>query len=83
MNEDKIKLTDKNVETILISCLFGKNEDTNNAIKVEGIVNNFGFNPDELKNHEEEIYLWWWLVISGLHQRMEQCLISYISRILY
>jgi len=51
-----MKLTADNVEKIFMDCLFTKDEDPSAAVKVEGIVSNFGFHPDRLKSHEEDIY---------------------------
>lgn len=51
-----MKLTSDNVEVIFADCLFNDGEDASNAVKVEGIVSNFGLHPERLKVHEEEIY---------------------------
>ena len=48
-------LTAEKVETITKDCLFHDGEDTSKAIKVLGLVNNFGFHPERLKGHKEEI----------------------------
>ena len=49
------KLTAKRVEEILIDCLFREGEDQSAAIKVEGIINNFGFNPERIEKYRDEI----------------------------
>lgn len=43
------------LEKIMGDCLFADNEDTNSAILVEGIVNNFGFHPERLESHRAEV----------------------------
>lgn len=48
-------LTAKNVESIFLHCLFKKDEDTSNAIIVEGVVGKFGFHPDRLIEKKAEI----------------------------
>ncbi len=49
-------LTSENVETIFLDCLFKDGEDTSTAVKVKGILNDFGFHPDRLKENEDLIY---------------------------
>lgn len=51
-----MKLTAKNVQSIFQDCLFKENEDVTTAIIAEGIVSSFGFHPDRLKSHKEDIY---------------------------
>lgn len=51
-----MNLTSENVESIFLDCLFQEDEDRTSAIMVEGIINDFGFHPDRLKQHEEDIY---------------------------
>ncbi len=51
-----MELTSERVETVFLDCLFRDDEDTAAAVKVKGIMQNFGFHPDRLKEHEEEIY---------------------------
>lgn len=55
MNE-KIKLTSGKVEHIFMDCLFQEGENSNKAIIVKGITNDFGFHPQRIKEHENEIY---------------------------
>ena len=53
-----MKLTSKNVEKIFMDCLFkdeATQEEKENAIIVEGIMNNFGFDPQKIEAHEEDI----------------------------
>lgn len=50
----------KRVDKIFMDSLFRKEEVIDGKpivepLKVEGIVNNFGFHPDRVKSHEEEI----------------------------
>ena len=53
-------LTAEKVDEIFKDCLF-RDEEINNGkpikepIKVEGLVSTFGFHPDRVKEHEEEI----------------------------
>lgn len=49
------QLNDDQVVNVLKECLFRDGEDATNAVIVEGIVNTYGFDPDRLKTHEEEI----------------------------
>ena len=51
-----MELTTHNVEFIFLDCLFRESEDKTLAVIVEGIINDFGFHPDRLKQHEEDIY---------------------------
>ena len=39
-----------------MDCLFRDGEDTTAAVKVEGILQNFGFHPERLKENEDSIY---------------------------
>ena len=54
-----MQLTPHNVEKIFLNCLFDKKEDsqenTKNAIFVEGIISDFGFNPKKIELHKNEI----------------------------
>lgn len=52
---EQIKLTAKNVERVAIDCLFRLGEATEPRVEVEGITNKFGFHPDRLRSHKEEI----------------------------
>ncbi len=40
---------------IFKDCMFRDGEDTENRVEVEGIMNRFGFHPERLKSHQEEI----------------------------
>jgi len=51
-----MKLTSENVEKIFTDCLFKNGENTDNAILVNGITNNFGFNPNKIEQHKDDIY---------------------------
>lgn len=48
-------LNPERVETIFMNCLFRNGEDTSEHIKADGVVNNVGFHPGRLKNHQKEI----------------------------
>ncbi len=48
-------LTAANVEKVFTDCLFRIDEDTTNAKVIECVVHTFGFNPDRLMPHKEEI----------------------------
>ena len=50
-----MKLTSENVEKIFFDCLFKDGENTDKATQVEGITNNFGFNPESLRSHANDI----------------------------
>lgn len=51
-----MELTSENVETVLRDCLFEKDpSDLTKAIIAEGIVNKFGFDPERVQRHEEDI----------------------------
>ncbi len=45
----------QNIDKILKDCLFRNSEDQSTAVIAKGIVNNFGFHPERLKNHHAEI----------------------------
>lgn len=49
------KLTAKNVEQVFVDCLFRADEDTQDAKIVEGVVRKFGFHPQRLAQHKQEI----------------------------
>ena len=49
------KLTSKNVEETFVQCLFRKGEDTSTAVMAAGVKLNVGFNPDRLKEAEEDV----------------------------
>lgn len=50
-----MKLTSDNVEQVFTDCLFREDENTDSAIKVEGIMHPFGFHPARLMEHEKDI----------------------------
>ena len=52
---DTIVLNPQRVEEIFLDCLFQDGEDTSGAVTVEGIINNYGFHPDRLEGHREEM----------------------------
>lgn len=50
-----MKLTAKNVKTILEDCLFRDGEDTSNAVIAEVVMSTLGFHPERLESHKAEI----------------------------
>uniref|UniRef100_A0A6M3ISC2 Uncharacterized protein n=2 Tax=viral metagenome TaxID=1070528 RepID=A0A6M3ISC2_9ZZZZ len=50
-----MKLIPENVYKIMVDCLFKEGENSENAIKVEGITHNIGFHPERIKEHSNEI----------------------------
>ncbi len=50
-----MELNSENVESIFIKSLFVDGTDTSNAIIVEGIRTNFGFDPDSIELYKEGI----------------------------
>ena len=50
-----MKLTAKNVNTILMDCLYDDGEDTSNHIKVEAVKLKLGLNPERVEKHKAEI----------------------------
>lgn len=50
-----MKLTSQAVQDIFEDVLFKEGEDTSNHVKVEGILANFGFHPERLEKHRQEI----------------------------
>lgn len=50
-----MKLTANNVETVIKDCLFLDEEDKSNPVISEGIMNAFGFHPERLESHREDI----------------------------
>lgn len=51
-----MELTSKNVQSVLLDSLFQQHpEDESKAVKVEGVVGRFGFDPERLKKHEEDV----------------------------
>ena len=51
-----MKLTAENVEEVIVDCLFKDGEVKDQAVIVEGITHKFGFHPDRLNNHKENIH---------------------------
>lgn len=51
-----MKLTSENVWEIFRDCLFKNEESHSNAVKVKGVVSSFGFHPDRLKKHKDDIF---------------------------
>lgn len=50
-----MKLTADNVHDVFTHCLFKEQENTENMVRAEGILNDFGFHPQRLKGYESEI----------------------------
>lgn len=50
-----MELTDDNVQNVFIDCLFNEDENTDDMIKVEGIINIFGFHPKRLESHRDDV----------------------------
>jgi len=48
-------LSAKRVEEVLTNCLYGDGESTGSAKIVEGVITNYGFNPDKLEESKIEI----------------------------
>lgn len=48
-------LNAKRIDEVFRECLFSKDEDTSNMVKVEGITMTVGFNPNRLETYREEI----------------------------
>lgn len=48
-------LTSENVELVLKDTLYSDGENTDNAVFVEGIVGEYGFNPDKLNLYKDNI----------------------------
>lgn len=46
------------------SCLFRDSENTDNHVKVEGVVQNFGFHPERLEASRRQV-AWWLLGLPG------------------
>jgi hypothetical protein len=54
-----MELTSENVERTVLGCLFDEKPtgiELSKAVVVEGIVRKYGFDPEKLKNHEEDIF---------------------------
>lgn len=50
-----MKLTADNVHSTFLSCLFKDGEDTSNHVRVSGILGDFGFHPERLESHREDV----------------------------
>ena len=50
-----MELTVENVEEVFKDFLFREGEDVTKAVKVAGIVHNYGFHPERLKSHFDDI----------------------------
>ena len=50
-----MNLTSENVVKVFRLCLFKEDESRDNAVKVEGIVADFGFHPDRLDENRDNI----------------------------
>jgi hypothetical protein len=44
------------LDSVFRDCLFREDESTDIAVIVDGITGQFGFHPDRLKSHRQEIY---------------------------
>lgn len=51
----QLELTSYNVETIFKDCLFKEGENTAKVVVVEGVISKFGFHPERLNAHKDEI----------------------------
>jgi hypothetical protein len=54
-NKEMLKLTAKNVEEVFLDCLFEEGVTPEHFIAVEGIVNNFGFDPIKIDTNKDKI----------------------------
>ena len=52
---DTVVLDAQRVDEIFRDCLFQDGEDTTEHVVAEGIVNRFGFHPERLQSHREEV----------------------------
>jgi hypothetical protein len=50
-------LTSENVEKVFTDCLFKDDENTDNHVVGEGVMSKFGFHPDRLESHKEDLSL--------------------------
>lgn len=48
-------LTSERLDKVVLECLFHEGENTDDALKVEMIVNDYGFHPVRVQEHREEI----------------------------
>lgn len=49
------KLNSTTVNNIFLDCLFRQGEDHTNHIRVTGIASDFGFHPERLESHRQEV----------------------------
>jgi hypothetical protein len=58
LTEKKLQLilSSENVERIFMDCLFKDGEDTSKAVIAEGIITSFGFHPERLETHKNDIH---------------------------
>lgn len=49
------KLDSTRLHKIFTECLFNDGEDSTNHVKAEGIMRTYGFHPERLESHREEI----------------------------
>ena len=52
----QLMLSSENVERIFLDCLFKDEEYKSKAVIVEGIITNFGFHPERLETHKDDIH---------------------------
>ncbi len=50
-----MKLTASNLDTVFHDCLFKEGEDTKNHAIGKGVINDFGFHPERLAFHADDI----------------------------
>ena len=50
-----MKLAADNVQDVFTYCLFKEQENTENMVKAEGVLRDFGFHPQRLKEREDDI----------------------------
>ncbi len=50
-----MKLTTTNLDTVFRDCLFKEGEDTSNHVVGKGIMRDFGFHPERLASHADDI----------------------------
>jgi len=50
-----MKLTASNVESVFADCLFRDHEDKSNAKLIECVLHKFGFHPDRLESHRQDV----------------------------
>lgn len=50
-----MKLTARNVNMVLLDCLFNQGEDTSKHVIGRGVMKNLGFHPERLESHKIDI----------------------------